>query len=130
LPGRIDLDVHENVKGRRNGIRRNSKWLEMSAQILETTWMIIFVAVNDLKRLAAARREQKIVTSHVVGHDGEHRPAAIGIENVTGSEVNCARVIEAAPGGKPLRFVVAREGDEIGDLFAFEIDHAQQLALQ
>src|SRR5437899_8118089 len=92
--------------------------------------MIILVAVNNFECLAATRREEKIVTPHVVSHDREHWSAAIGIKDVAGAEISRARVIEAASAREPFRFVRARKRDQIGHLRAFKIDYPQQLTFR
>jgi hypothetical protein len=90
--------------------------------------MIARVLVNDLEGFATAWREQKVVTPDVVGYDGEHRAAPIGIDDVTGCQVNLVRVIKAATGREPFVSVLASERDQVCDLFAFEIDDAKELA--
>ena len=90
--------------------------------------MIARVLVNNLEGFATARRKQKVVTPDVVGDNGEHRAAAIGIDNVTGCQVNLVRVIKAATGREPFIPVLASERDQVCDLFAFEIDYAKELA--
>src|ERR1700720_2980665 len=91
--------------------------------------MIARVLVNDLEGFATAGRKQKVVTPDVIGDNGEHRAAAIGIDNVSGCQVNLVRVIKAATGRKPFVPVLASKCDQICDLFAFEIDDAKELAL-
>ena len=86
------------------------------------------VFINDLECFRAAGRKQKIVPADIVLRNGQHGPAPVRVENVAFGQVNPVRVIDAAAGGKPFAFVGAIERDEIGDLFAFRIDHAQLLA--
>jgi len=50
--------------------------------------MIARVLVNDLEGFATAWRKQKVVTPDVIGNDGEHRAATIGIDDVTCRQVN------------------------------------------
>src|SRR5438132_1501782 len=102
----------------------------MFRQILETARMIIFLPINNLKCFRTAWREQKIVTADIVGDDRQHRTTPVRIENVSSRQINAVRVIDAPSRRKPLRFVRARERDQIRDLFAFEIDHPKRLAFR
>src|SRR5437588_4434923 len=99
----------------------------MLRKILETTGMIICVLVNDLESFRTARRQQKIVTADIVRDNRHHRAAPIRVEDVSFRQINRVRVIDASPRRKPFRFVFARKRDQIGDLFAFEIDDAERL---
>jgi len=124
---RIDLNIHENIKGGRNGIGRDAEWRQARSQIREAARMRRIVFVNDLEGLGTARCQQEIVPAYIIGGDREHRPAAVRIEHVAFGEVNPVRIIDGAAGGKPFAFVGEIERDEIGDLFSFEIDDAQLL---
>ena len=90
--------------------------------------MVFLFAVDDFECLGTARREQKIVAADLVGDDRQHRTTAIGIENVSSRQINAVRIVDAASGRKPFGFIGARERDQICDLFAFDIDHAERLA--
>jgi len=123
----IDLDVHENVERGRNGIGRDAERRETRGEIGEAARMRLRVLVNDLERFRTARREHKIVTTYVILDDREHRPAAVRVEDVAFGQVNPIRVINGAARRKPFPFIGEIERDEIGDLFAFEIDDTQLL---
>jgi hypothetical protein len=78
--------------------------------------MIIIVAVENLKCFRAAWGQQEIMTADIIRDNGEHRPAAIGVEDVTGGEINLVRVINAASRGDRFGLVFARKRNQIGDV--------------
>ena len=67
------------------------------------------------------------MTADIVRDNRHHGPAPIRVEDVSFRQVNRVCVVDASPGRKPLRFVVARKRDQIGNLLAFEIDDAERL---
>src|SRR5207302_3777424 len=60
----------------------------------------------------------------------KHRTAPVRIENVSSSQINAVRVIDAPSGRKPLRFVRARERHQVRDLLALKIDHPKRLSFR
>src|SRR5207248_401271 len=60
--------------------------------------------------------------------DGQHRPAAIGVQGVAGRKENRVVVVDRASRRQPLGAVLEREGDEIRHLLAAGIGDAQRFA--
>ena len=88
------------------------------------------IAINDLKSLQAARSQQKIVLSDIVGHNTEQWPAAIRVENVAGRKIDRICVIDTASGGETFSRIRCIKGNEVGDLFSLEIGNGKQLLFE
>jgi hypothetical protein len=82
-----------------------------------------------VKHFTAAGREQKIVFAHRIIHDGEHGIAEVGVQPVTGCQINFFIVVNGAPGRKVFIPVAARKTRQIRHLFSFYIYDADTLVL-
>jgi hypothetical protein len=83
--------------------------------------------VEDLERLRAAGREEKVVPAYPVLEDREHGVAAVGVEDVAGRQVDGVVVVDASPGGEPLARVVGRKGHDVRDLLPLRIYDPEHL---
>lgn len=86
------------------------------------------MTVNNFKCFGTARREQKVMSSDLVFNYRQHRITAVGIQHVTGGEVDGICVIDTSAGREPLLLIVFCKRNEIRHLFAFRVGDSQHLA--
>src|SRR6476619_3589901 len=81
---RSDSDVHERVESGADVRGFDAVGSERLAQIFKATWVVtVDVGVKQVEGFLTARREQKIVASHHVPADPQHRLRPVAIKQVT-----------------------------------------------
>lgn len=65
-----------------------------------------------------------------VRDDIQHDPAAVGIQRMTGGEIDRLGIIQRSAGGNHLVQIIGIERQQVGDLFAARIDDGQLLPLR
>jgi len=124
----VHVDVHEYVESDRYLVGCDAKRRERFGQVAVAAAVRMFVAVEDMEGVGGTGCQQKVMASCTILADPEHRPAAVGIQEVAGCQEEPGRVVERAPRGQVLLRVVEVERNQVGDLLAPRIDDPQPLA--
>ena len=89
----------------------------------------MLVTVNNPEGVAAAWREQKVVSSDGVFGHLEYDVAAVGVERVALRKQQGLCVVNRASGRKVFPGVLRVEADKIGHLLTLNIHHLKLLVL-
>lgn len=122
---RVYRGVHEKVD-------RPDNWPIFSKSfidIVEAVWMCGTVLIEEIIHLCTTGCKQKIVRSHIIRHDSEHRAIQIGVQNI--SDMKFQRSVAVHRDSRGEKFLLFKCGfrKEIRDLSSLRIGYGNGLPL-
>ena len=97
-------------------------------EISKAPAMRVGIAIDNPEGILAARREQKIVTSDIVGDNFQQYIASVGINQVPRRQVDSAGIIERTARRYRFGDVAFGKRQQIGNLLALRIGYRQDIA--